>query len=45
MRKGWSCINDSGDFSNESSKLGKMPDNAVLVIADVEVCTLAFLII
>ena len=35
MRKGWSYIKDSQDFINKSRKLGKIPDNAILVIADV----------
>ena len=35
MRKGWSYIKDSQDFINKSRKLGKIPDNAILVTADV----------
>ena len=35
MRKGWSYIKDSQDFINKSRKLGKKPDNAKLVTADV----------
>ena len=35
MRKRWSTIKDSQDFINKSHKLGKIPDNAILVIADV----------
>ena len=35
MRKGWSYIKDSQDFINKSRKLGKIPDNATLVTADV----------
>ena len=34
MRKRWSTIKDSQDFINKSHKLGKIPDNAILVIAD-----------
>ena len=34
-RKGWSYIKDSQDFINKSRKLGKIPDNAILVTADV----------
>ena len=35
MRKGWSYIKDSQDFINKSRNLGKIPDNAILVTADV----------
>ena len=35
MRKGWSYIKDSQNFINKSRKLGKTPDNAILVTADV----------
>ena len=35
MRKGWSYIKDSQDFINKSRKLGKIPDNTILVTADV----------
>ena len=35
MRKGWSYIKDSQDFINKSWKLGKIPDNAILVTVDV----------
>ena len=35
MRKGWSYFKDSQDFINESRKLGKIPDNAILVTTDV----------
>ena len=35
MRKGWSYFKDSQDFVNKSRKLGKIPDNAILVTADV----------
>ena len=35
MRKGWSYIKDSQGFSNKSRKLGKIPDNAILVTSDV----------
>ena len=35
MRKDWSYIKDSQDFTNKSRKLGKIPDNAILVTADV----------
>ena len=35
MRKGWSYIKDSQDFINKLRELGKIPDNAILVTADV----------
>ena len=35
MRKGCSYIKDFQDFINKSQKLGKIPDNAILVTADV----------
>ena len=35
MRKCWSYIKDSEDFINKSRKLGKIPDNAILVTIDV----------
>ena len=35
MKKGWSYIKDSQDFINKSRKLEKIPDNAILVTADV----------
>ena len=35
MRKGWSYTKDSKDFINKSRKLGKIPDNAILVIVNV----------
>ena len=35
MRKGWSYVKDSQDLINKSRKLGKIPDNAILVTADV----------
>ena len=35
IKKGWSYIKDSQDFINKSRKLGKIPDNAILVTADV----------
>ena len=35
MRKGWSYIKNSQDFINKSQKLGKIPDNGILVTADV----------
>ena len=35
MRKCWSLIKDSQDFINKLRKLGKIPDNAILVTADV----------
>ena len=35
MRKCWSLIKDSQDFINKLHKLGKIPDNAILVTADV----------
>ena len=34
-RKGWSYIKDSKDFIYKSRKLGKIPDNAILITADV----------
>ena len=35
MRKGWSYTKDSKDFINKSRKLGKIPDNAILLIVNV----------
>ena len=35
IRKGWSYIKDSQDCINKSRKLRKIPDNAILVTADV----------
>ena len=35
MTKGWSYIKDSQDFINKSRKLGKIPENAILVTADI----------
>ena len=35
MRKCWSYIKDSEDFINKSRKLGKIPDNAILLTTDV----------
>ena len=35
MRKGWSYVKDSQDLFNKSRKLGKIPDNAILVTTDV----------
>ena len=35
MRKGWSSIKDSQDFINKSRKLGKIPDNVILVTTEV----------
>ena len=35
MRKDWPYTKDSQDFINESRKLRKIPDNAILVTADV----------
>ena len=35
MRKGWSYIKDSQGFINKYRKLGKIPDNAILVTSDV----------
>ena len=35
MRKGWSYIKDSEYFINKPRKLGKVPDNAILVTAAV----------
>ena len=36
ITKGWPYIKDSQDFINKSRKLGKIPDNAILVTADIE---------
>ena len=35
MRKGWSYIKDSQDFINKLRKLGKTPENVILVTVDV----------
>ena len=35
MQKGWSYIKDSGDFINKTKNLRTIPDNAILVTADV----------
>ena len=35
MRKGLSYIKDSGDFINKIRRMGSIPDNAILVTADV----------
>ena len=35
MRKGWSYFEDFQDFINKSRKLGKIPENAILITADV----------
>ena len=35
IRKGWSHMKDSQDFINKSRTLGKIPDNAILITADV----------
>ena len=35
MQKGWSYIKDSGDFINKTKNLSTIPDNAILVTADV----------
>ena len=35
IRIGWSYIKYSQDFINKSRKLGKIPDNAILVAVDV----------
>ena len=35
MIKGWSYIKDSEEFISKSCKLGKIPDNAILVTTDV----------
>ena len=35
MRKSFSYFKDSQHFINESRKLGKIPDNAILVTTDV----------
>ena len=37
MRKGWFYIKDSEDFINKSRKIGKIPDNAILLTSDVVV--------
>ena len=35
MQSGWSYINDSGDFIKKTLTWGSIPDNAILVTADV----------
>ena len=35
MRKGWFYIKDSEYFINKSRKIGKIPDNAILLTSDV----------
>ena len=35
MQKGWSYIKDSGDFINKTKSLSTIPDNAILVTADI----------
>ena len=35
MQKGWSYIKDSGDFLKKIPNLGSIPENAILVMADV----------
>ena len=35
MQKVWSYIKDSGDFINKTKNLSTIPDNAILVTADV----------
>ena len=35
MQKGWSYIKDSGDFIKKTRNLGSIPENAILVTADV----------
>ena len=35
LKRGWSYIKDSQDFINKSRKLGKIPDNTILVTADI----------
>ena len=35
MQRGWSYIKDSGDFIKKTRNLGSIPENAVLVTADV----------
>ena len=35
MQKGWSYIKDSGDFIKKTQNLGSIPENAILVTADV----------
>ena len=35
MRKGLSYIKDSGDFINKIRRMGSIPDNGILVTADV----------
>ena len=34
MQKGWSYIKDSGDFIKKINNLGSIPENAILVTAD-----------
>ena len=35
MQKGWSYIKDAGDFINKTKNLSTIPDNAILVTADI----------
>ena len=35
MQRGWSYIKDSGDFIKKTQNLGSIPENAILVTADV----------
>ena len=35
MQKGWSYIKESGDFINKTKNLTTIPDNVILVTADV----------
>ena len=35
MQKGWSYIKDSGDFIKKTRNLGSVPEDAILVTADV----------
>ena len=35
MQKGWSYIKGSGDFIKKTRNLGSIPENAILVTADV----------
>ena len=35
MQSSWSCINDSGDFLRKIKQIGNLPENSILVTADV----------
>ena len=35
MQEGWSYIRDSGDFLKKIKNIGKIPEGAILVTADV----------